>query len=44
MARSDHIPRLLVLAASVAGYLFLTYVILEIVGIRLGLPWEAWWN
>jgi len=35
---------LLVLAASVAGYLFLTYVILEIVGIRLGLPWEAWWD
>ena len=35
---------LLVLAASVAGYLFLTYVILEIAGIRLGLPWEAWWN
>ena len=35
---------LLVLAASVAGYLFLTYVILEIVGIQLGLPWEAWWN
>ena len=35
---------LLVLAASVVGYLFLTYVILEIVGIRLGLPWEAWWN
>ena len=35
---------LLVLAASVAGYLFLTYVILEAVGIRLGLPWEAWWD
>ena len=35
---------LLVLAASVAGYLFLTYVLLEAVGIRLGLPWEAWWD
>ena len=35
---------LLVLAASVVGYLFLTYVILEAAGIRLGLPWEAWWD
>ena len=35
---------LLVLAASIAGYPFLTYVILEAVGIRLGLPWEAWWD
>ena len=35
---------LLVLAASVVGYLFLTYVSLEAAGIRLGLPWEAGWD
>lgn len=35
---------LLALVATVLLYLLFTYVILEAVGIWLGLPWEAWWD
>ena len=33
----------MVLLVGLVGYLIFTYVILEIAGIALGLPWEAWW-
>jgi hypothetical protein len=35
-----------VFTLAIVGYLIFNYVVLEIIGIELGLPWEddAFWN